>query len=199
MAVRAAMLPKVQPKSGRLPFLRMHYAGPTPKVNVNDAEFAAQIGPTVAPDAAFFLDTSIFSTWRCGPLWDLFLSRKILIPPMIQRELLPWLKNPIENRTLRDLVYTSVMRQLDLASDAEKATPSPVAASVLATLAVQVRFPNERYQQHGYEYYYRLLALRKFMGPIIATALERQHDRPPTNDEFVAAVQSQFGHSPSGG
>ena len=193
LAIRSAALPKVQAKPGRMPFLRMHYACPTPKVFASDAEFAAQIGPTVAPDAVFFLDTSIFSTWKSGPLWDLFLSRQILIPPMVQRELLPWLKDPHQNQRIRDLVYTSVKRQLDLGKDAESATPSPVASSVLATLGVQVRFPNERYHQHGFEYYYRLLAVRKLMGPVIATALEREHGRPPTNDEFVAAVHSELG------
>jgi hypothetical protein len=112
---------------------------------------------------------------------------------MVSRELLPWLENPHRNATTRDLVFESVRRQLALGEDSASATPSDASSRILRNLGIQVRFPNDRYLQHGFEYYFKLLALRKLIGPIILQTLEQQKGRRPTNDEFVAAAQPFLG------
>jgi hypothetical protein len=52
---------------------------------------------------------------------------------------------------------------------------------------------NEDYAKHGYGYYTSLLALRKMMGPLSKAGLTKELGRMPTNDEFLAKVQRQFG------
>jgi hypothetical protein len=193
LAARSIIRRPSNPAPGRMPFVRLCNYGPTEKANMSGAELAASIGPSVKPDAIFFLDTNIFSTCTSRPLWDLFLSKQILITPMVSDELLPWIRNPNKNREIRELVLESVTRQFALGEDAASATPPSHIASALAHLGIQIRFPNERYQQHGYEYYFRLLSIRKFMGQIIAYSLEQELGKPPTDDEFLARAHPFVG------
>ena len=193
LATRSVIVPPSRPRPGRMPFFgsisRLLKSGPTEKLDMSGAELAASLGPSVTPDAIFFLDTCIFSSCTSKPLWDLFLSRQILITPMVSVELRDWIENPHKNREIRDLVHESVKNQFSLGEKASGATPSPGSAKALGNLGIQVRFPHERYQQHGYEYYFKLLALRKFMGPIIAESMEQRLGRPPDRSEYVADTQ----------
>jgi hypothetical protein len=189
LATRPFIIPPSNPVPGRMPFLRLHKTGPTEKMDMSGAELAESFGPSVTPDAIFFLDTCIFSSCESKPLWDLFRSRQILISQMVSTELHPWIKEPHRNQEIRNWVYESVKSQFALGEDAASANPSPESASVLRNLGIQIRFPNERYQQHGYEYYFKLLALRKFMGPIIAESMKQRLGRPPSRDEFAGETQ----------
>jgi hypothetical protein len=58
---------------------------------------------------------------------------------------------------------------------------------------VEVLFVNEDFKSHGYDYYFKLLALRKAWGPLATAALSKKLGRPPTDDEFLAEVQRNFG------
>jgi hypothetical protein len=170
---------------------------------MSGAELAASFGPSVKSDAIVFLDTSIFSTCTSKPLWNLFLSRQVLITPMIWTELRPWLTNPHKNQEIRRVVLDSVgnqvalIKQLDLV--ANEASPPIVQdnAGILKRRRVSVCLDDSHLgklcRAHAYDYYVRLLSLRKIMGPVIAEAFERKHKRPPSPDEFTATVQSQFG------
>ncbi|HEV3387087.1 MAG TPA: hypothetical protein VG097_19870 [Gemmata sp.] len=203
LATRFMDRPLPEPTPGRLPFLRLYKTGPTEKVEMSGAELAASFGPSVKSNAIFFLDTSIFSTCTNKPLWNLFLSRQVLITPMVWTELLPWLKNPHKNQDIRKIVLDAVGNQLALINQLALASnrASPPIVQINSVIPEHYRMSvclddshmGKLCREHAYDYYFKLLSLRKIMGPVIAKALERQHNRPPTQDEFTAAVQSQFG------
>jgi hypothetical protein len=46
---------------------------------------------------------------------------------------------------------------------------------------------------HGYQYYVNLIALRKMMGPLATAVLTKKLGRRPSQAEFHAEVQGQFG------
>jgi hypothetical protein len=58
---------------------------------------------------------------------------------------------------------------------------------------VEVLFVNEDFKSHGYDYYFKLLALRKALGPLATAALSKKLGRPPTDDEFLAEIQRNLG------
>ena len=58
---------------------------------------------------------------------------------------------------------------------------------------IEVLFLNEDFTNHGYDYYLRLLALRKAMGQAAANILTRQLGQSPTKDQFLAEIQSHLG------
>jgi len=61
------------------------------------------------------------------------------------------------------------------------------------TPKIEVLFLSEDFTNHGYDYYLRLLALRKATGPLVTSVLSKRFGRIPTNDEFLAEVQSRLG------
>lgn len=204
LATRFIGAPLPEPPPGRRPSVRLCMSGPTEKVKMSGAELAASFGPAVTSDALFFLDTSIYSTCTCKPLWDMILSKQVLITPMVWTELRPWLTNPHKNREIRAFVLDAVENQVaqaqQLVSAANLTTGQPIVRGnpeglKRDRLSVHLNdSPLDKFcRTHAYEYYFRLLSLRKIMGPVITAAFERKHNRCPTTDEFTAAVQSQFG------
>jgi hypothetical protein len=193
LAARSILLPPVAPELRRISSSRLCIYGPTDKLDMSSAEFAASIRPSVWQNAIFFLDTGIFSVCTCKALWDLFLSRQILISPMVFRELLPWIKDPHRNREIRDLVYASVQRQSALEQLASSESAAPGVVKVPGDARIEVRFPTELYEKHAYEYYFRLLSLRKIIGTVIAKAFEQNEGRPPSDDEFMARAHPLVG------
>ncbi len=196
LAVRSVTARCVHRAPGRLPFYepisRLRFWGPTPKLDWTGDDVAARLGPYVAENALFFLDTGIFSTVASKPLWDLFLSRQVLIVPTVWGEIQDWINCPRRNQDIRDIVQDSIKRQLALGEEGLDATPSDLVSKALSELRIQIRSPNERYRQHGYEYYYKLLALRKLVGPVIATVLERELGKHPGPSEVRMRAQRLF-------
>jgi hypothetical protein len=176
-----------------MPGHRLGYMPPTEKMDMPGDKIAALIKPTLQSDAIFYLDTGIFTTCTSGPLWELFCSRHILIPPGVYKELDPWLKKPIRNPDIRDRVIESISKQVAMEEDTVNSDPSPAVAQALDDLGIQIRSPGERYLKHGYEYYFSLLGLRKLIGCVIEAELQRKNQRPPTPDEFLAVAQSRHG------
>jgi len=154
---------------------------------------ARNIRMTLQPGAIFFLDTNIFTTRLDKETWDLFLSTQVLIAPTIWKELHPWLKTPRVNQEIRDLVLKGINRQVSREPNDRKRTIIIHPASVVDEPRIEVVFIDDEHLRHGYNYYYRLLALRKLMGPITVSVLKRELGRPPTDDEFLAEAQGRFG------
>jgi hypothetical protein len=175
-----------------MPIGRLSVNGPTSKVDTSAADVAAMIDRSL-DDAVLFLDTNVFTTALDNQVWDSFLRRKILIAPMIWKELLDWMKTPYQNPNIRDRVIECVEAQVKKGQD--PAMPQAQIHQVLSSAHpdIEVGFVNDTYTTHAYEYYLRLLQLRKVIGPVAAGVLERKLGRPPTSDEFLAEVQGRFG------
>ncbi len=193
LASRSILVPPNVNPRGRVPFVRLGGVGPTPKLQWTGREIAARFGPSVHPEATFFLDTGIFSSHEDGPLWDLFLRRQILIPPSIWIELGPWIQNPRKNTHIRDLVLASVRRQLAGRENSEGTTDFFYDEGGPWSVGIKVRTVAGRYQLHGQDYYCRLLTLRKLIGKAICASMERELGRPPSDEEFHAEAQRVLG------
>jgi len=155
------------------------------------ADLAHAIGVGALSDAVLFLDTNIFSTELDQSVWDAIYTKRAFITPGVWKELLPWLKTPFHNKTARDYVYAAVQKQVNWHAAAQRAATPVEAATEFANL--QVLFLDEAFTDYAYDYYLRLLALRKAVGPLAASILSRRFGRAATNDEFLAEVQGQFG------
>lgn len=59
---------------------------------------ATEFGRTALPDCQYVIDTSFVTgvEWPNG-LWDRLLANSILVPPLVQLELEPWLNDPRKN------------------------------------------------------------------------------------------------------
>jgi hypothetical protein len=153
------------------------------------AELAEAIGMTLK-DAVVFLDTNVFLVDMDSTVWDALCARQIFITPDVWTELLPWLKTPTNNKLMRDRVIAAVTNQ------AKSSTSSGVSVSEDRpgeVAKIEVLFLNEDFTNHGYEYYFRLLALRKMTGPVVHAVMTKNLGRSPTTDEFAAEVQKYLG------
>ena len=65
--------------------------------------------------------------------------------------------------------------------------------SIVPNIQVQEAALDQQFTDHGYEYYLKLLTIRKAMGPLAVAVLTKKLGRAPTQDEFIAEVQSRFG------
>ena len=107
--------------------------------------------------------------------------RRILITPGVFQELLPWLRDPFCNKAIRDVVASAAKTELGIPTQTRSAAN------------VKLLIPDDEFTSHGYDYYLQLLTLRKMMGPLASAVLTKKLGRAPTQEEFHAEVQSQFG------
>jgi hypothetical protein len=141
------------------------------------------------------LDTNIFTKHLELNLWDAFCKRRIVIVPGVWKELFPWLKTPFCNQGIRDSVVAALNRQISRARQVqESGLPNiQLEESNLPNIQVQMSTLDQEFMNHGYDYYIKLLTLRKVMGPLANAVLTKQLGRAPTRNEFVAEVQGRFG------
>jgi hypothetical protein len=173
--------PFPNPPAGRSAIGRLTSRGPSPKLDWTTPDLVNYINGTL-PDAAFFPDTSIFTRDLDPAIWHALRTRRTLIVPGIGRELTPWLKNPFSNKAVRDRVASAMKVGLGIAAEVPRATDG-----------IELLIPDEEFAKHGYNYYLNLLALRKMMGPLATAVLAKRLGRPPSQEEFHAEVQRQFG------
>jgi hypothetical protein len=165
---------------------RLTFSRPTAKMTWSYETLAETID--AAPDGTlFFPDTSIYTRERDKTLWDALLKRDLVIPPMVHYELRDWRRDPWYNEHVRRAVLC-----------AEFVYSSGLQLGPSRELAPGVRCPQlltigPRYEVHGYRYLFSLLSMRKLWGPNAFKAMESRLKRPPTSEEFAAAVQSQLG------
>lgn len=192
LAERRVPSPFPEPPPNREPTGRLCFRGPSPKLDCSIANLAHAIRDAALPDAIVFPDTSIFTRELDPSLCDAICSRQIFITPGVWKELQPWLKTPFHNKDFRNSVVAGVSEQLASARNAPQSgvprTPGPHDAR-----KIEVLFLDERFTAHGFNYYLRLMALRKAMGPIASGVLTKKLGRKPTHDEFLAEVQGRFG------
>ena len=180
-ASRQIINPFPSPPTGRTAIARLHSRAPTPKLSWTNTDLEAWISGTL-PGAIFFLDTGILTRELDPSIWNVLTGKRIPITPGVTRELLPWLRNPFCNRAIRDSVVAAFTQ------GSHSSPPSQFPRSGFGLFA-----PGETFTAHGYEYYLNLLALRKMMGPVATAVLTKRLGRAPSQDEFHAEVQSQFG------
>ena len=185
IAVKRTPSPFPDPPTGRRPIGRLCFDGPSPKLDWPIADLANAIAVDSLQDAIFFLDTNIFTTQLDLALWNAFCKRRIIIVPAIWNELQPWLKTPFCNQTIRDSVVAAAQGQVARAGKPQ--TPTDPNIEVL------LRDEDENFVKHGYEYYLKLLTLRKVMGPLASAVLTKTLGRAPTREEFLAEVQGNLG------
>lgn len=184
LAEKSVPNPFPSPPPGRSPIARLCFRGPSPKTDSTIADLVNAISASL-PDATFFLDTNMFTKHLEIAVWNALCTRRIVIVPRVWEELKPWLKTPFFNQEMRDSVLAAIRRQI-----AEKGQDQP---PILPNIRVQEAALDQQFTEHAYEYYFTLLTIRKFMGPLATAVLTKKFGRAPTNDEFNAEVQSRFG------
>jgi hypothetical protein len=166
----------------RAPIGRLCFWGPSRKLDWTTSGLVHAIGVASLQDAIFFLDTNVFTKQLEAAVWDALCTRRILITPGVWKELLPWLKTPFCNKTIRNAVIAAARRQVSGASKPQES----------ALPKIEILPLNEDFTRHGYEYYLKLLTLRKVIGPLATAVLTKRLGRAPTHDEFLAEVQGNF-------
>jgi hypothetical protein len=171
---------------------RLSFRGPSPKLDWSAADLAQAIGEHSLQDAVVFLDTNVFTKELDMSVWDAFDKRRIFITPGVWKELLPWLKTPFHNKPIRDRVLAGVRSQVKSAQSS-KGFCSPRLSPSGDSPKIDVISADENFMAHGYDYYFKLLGLRKAWGPLAASVLTKKLGRSPTKDEFLAEVQGKLG------
>jgi hypothetical protein len=181
-ASRQISNPFPNPPPGRSAIGRLASRAPSPKIDWAVADFVSYINGTL-PDADFFLDTGVFTRELDSAIWDALSTRRVLITPGICQELLPWLRDPFCNKAVRDVVARAAKTELGI----------PTQTIGAANVKIKLLIPGEEFTSHGYDHYLHLLSLRKMMGPLASAVLTKKLGRAPTQEEFHAEVQRQFG------
>lgn len=184
LAKKSVRSPYPNPPPNREAIGRLHFRGPSPKEDSSPAELAQKISIAALPDALILLDTNILTKELHPILWQAFRTKTILITSSVFSELLPWLKSPFHNKSIRNEVVAELRK-------AESPESSPARPS--GTIEVLLSDQNAAYLSLGYEYYHNLLVLRKLFGPLSFRVLSKQLGREPTENEFSGFVQRQFG------
>jgi hypothetical protein len=192
VAARQVPSPFPDPPPNRGPIGRLAFHGPSPKLEWTTADLVHAIGVASLQDAVFFLDTNVLTKQLEVAVWDALCTRRIMITPGVWKELLPWLKTPFCNKTIRDSVVAAIQKQVSQAGKTQDSTHLQPLPS-LDIPKMEVLFLDEDFTAHGYEYYLKLLSLRKCMGPVAAAVLTKKLGRVPTHDEYLAEVQGNFG------
>ncbi len=192
LAERQVPSPFPHPPPNREAIGRLSFRGPSPKLDCSVAELSHAIRIAAQPDAIVFPDTSIFTRELDPSLIEALSSKKIFITPNVWKELLPWLKTPFHNKAFRDFVVAAVKDQVDTGRNGQSSAATQMSRRNDAS-KVEVLFLDETYTNHGYDYYLKLLALRKAIGPVAMAVLTKRLGRIPTHDEFLAEVQGRFG------
>jgi hypothetical protein len=192
LAARGIRSPFPNPPPNRAPIARLSWRSPSIKHDWSAENLAHAIGVASLHDAVVFLDTNVFTKELDMAVWDAVSKRRILITPGVWKELAPWLKTPFCNNAIRDRVVAAVQSQVSSARSSEW-FPHPQAPLSRDLPKMGVLFLTEDFKIHGFDYYFKLLALRKAWGPMAAAVLTKDLGRPPTNDEFLAEVQGPLG------
>jgi hypothetical protein len=191
VAKRHVPSPFPNPPPNRKPISRLGFDGPSPKLDWSAADLVQAIGVSALPDAILFLDTNVFTKELDMSVWDAFDKRRIFITPGVWKELLPWLKTPFYNKAIRDRVIAAIDNQVSSATGSQ--FPHPQGSPLSDIPKIEVLFLGEDFASHGYNYYFKLLALRKVWGPMTTSLLTKKLGRSPTDDEFLAQVQGFLG------
>jgi hypothetical protein len=83
-----------------------------PKLDWAISDFENAIGVASLENAAFFLDTNVLTKDLEPALWNALCTRRVLITPGVWKELLPWLKTPFCNETIRNAVLVAAESQV---------------------------------------------------------------------------------------
>lgn len=128
-------------------------------------------GRTALPDAQYVLDTSFVTAvdWPSA-MWDQLLSKEILIPPLVNLELQPWLNDPRKNSYFH--------------AEYNQAVKGPH-RSIRFLAPLSLEDPIDR----GTMYYIRLLAFRKEMFDYAAARLKTTDGATCTEAEIERLVQ----------
>lgn len=192
LASRNILSPFPNPPPNREAIGRLNFRGPSPKVDLNVEDFTQAISGAALENAIVLLDTNIFTRELDQSIWDALFTRQIYITPGVYREMLPWLKTPFCNKAIRDRVVAALKYQVNCGREGQEPPPFPeIPAGGIPK--VEVLFLGDDFKAHGYEYYAKLLALRKVMGTVATNILTRRLGRSPTDDEFVGEVQNHLG------
>ncbi len=186
LAVRAVRSPYPNPPQNREAIGRLWLRGPSPKLAYPPEQLAHTLSVSALTDAVFFLDTNVLSKDLHPLLWEAFRARRIVIAPRVFSELKPWLSSPFANKNIRNDVVSEVNKQI-AAAKAGQRRPE------IGTIDVLLSDRDEVYERLGYRYYFELLALRKFIGPLSQRVLTKQLGREPFKEELAGYLQKYFG------
>src|ERR1700682_1723883 len=192
LASRNIPSPFPNPPPNREAIGRLNFRGPSPKMDLIVEYFTQAISGASLENAIVFLDTNIFTRELDQSIWDALFARQSYITPGVNREMLPWLKTPFCNKAIRDRVVAALKHQVNCGREGQEPPPFPEIPA-WGIPKVEVLFLGDDFKAHGYEYYAKLLALRKVMGTVATNILTRKLGRSPTDDEFVGEVQNHLG------
>jgi hypothetical protein len=185
IAVKQTRSPYPNPPPNREAIGRLTFQGPTPKLDWSPAELAEKIRVCALQDALILPDTNVFTRELDPLIWDAFRTRCVLITSRVFKELQPWLNSPFQNKSIRN----------DVVAELKKKTGAPEGRLPRENGVIDILLADEdaAYEALGYQYYCKLLALRKLIGPLSLGALKKQLGREPTEQELSGFVQRQFG------
>jgi hypothetical protein len=183
--------PFPHPPPGRMPIGRLSFLGPTPKLPCQPSQLVEAIG-NLQPDAVVFADTNIFTKELDTSIWDAILRHQVFITPGVWKEIQPWLKTPFHNKSLRDHVISAIRGQVAAKRDTKELL-NKLTPRVHGVPKIDVLFRDDEFTNSAFEYYFKLLIIRRAIGPIANSVLTKRFGKGPTSDQFLAEVQKRFG------
>jgi hypothetical protein len=165
-------------------FSRLSFGDSEARMDVPTWELSHRIRNMLPPNAIFFPDTNFFSRPMGRLVWDAIFEKRVAITPMIRQELQPWLDRPDHNQEARDLIAESIRSIRD--SQKQLLNYDPI-----SPLNERIILPplNADFLDHGYQFYFNLLSIRRLIGLELAAEL----GLPATLDAMGPELMRRFG------
>jgi hypothetical protein len=165
-------------------FSRLSFGDSEARRDAPTWDLAHRIRHVLPANAIFFPDTNFFSRPMGRLVWDALFEKRLAITPMIRQEIQPWLDRPYHNREARDVIAASIDPTRNSQEQLLNFDPrSPLCERIILPSL------NADFLNHGYQFYFNLLAIRRLIGLELAAEL----GLPATLDAMTAELQRRFG------
>ena len=177
------------------PMLRQSFGALSPKLRYTIRELFDLIDRGPLRSTFLFPDTGFVTTSIYPQFWGLAKGRYVAFPEMIVAELSGWAANPLGNAYLHSWLPRAVQACVEMQTCADELfRVKEVLGFVgydLTPFSVAVA-NKECYAPFGYEYYVNLLSLRKRLGVLAYSDLEKRLARLPTEPEFKQFLHKNY-------
>jgi hypothetical protein len=175
--------------------LRLSFGAITPKEDRSILELHRMIAQGQLSARFLFPDTGFITTAMYPEFWTLGVGRNIVFPETTVAELSGWLNTPFHNAYLHCWLPRALKACLAKAASSERAFRTvDVLGTIGHTLApFRVGVANKACLAHGYDYYVKLLSLRKLLGVVAHRECTGQLGRAPTESEFKQHLHKAHG------
>jgi hypothetical protein len=188
-------VPRTKRRAGRRSILRLAFGALTPKEDRSIPELFSLINRGPLNSKWIFPDAGFITSPMHPRFWTLGRERRIGFSEMTIAELSGWFSFPMHNDYLHMWLPRAVTRcQAEPISEGgcyRVASVLGTVGSALAPFSIAIA-DKSSFKQFGYDYYVKLLSLRKKLGVVVARELRTSLGRDPTDEQLKQHLHNKY-------